>query len=220
MNCLYQVSTIKNFTQGEFDGSIEIKELKNYGDTGMGTFNGLDGEMIMVAGEVFKADGNCRLKKADTFDCTPFSTLGFMNDFKSISINQKHTNLIKKLDILINANDPLLLASLRGKFLDLEIHSVDKQKKPYRRLKEIVDAQKIIKFSKIEGTMVATRCPKWAKNLNVLGWHFHFISKDQNWGGHVNNFEVEQVEINYSIKRKIVQIDQNYQDDTKDLTSE
>ena len=43
---LSQVSTINALLAGVYDGILTVGELKGYGDFGIGTFEGLDGEMV------------------------------------------------------------------------------------------------------------------------------------------------------------------------------
>ena len=56
---LYQVSTIDALMQGVFDGVQPVGEIRKHGDFGIGTFDALDGEMIVLDGVVYqaKADG-------------------------------------------------------------------------------------------------------------------------------------------------------------------
>ena len=48
-SALYQVSLLQALSLGRYEGSVEISELKKNGNIGIGTFDGLDGEMIMFA---------------------------------------------------------------------------------------------------------------------------------------------------------------------------
>ena len=45
---LFQVATFGDLLSGEYDGIISYNELGLYGDFGIGTFDGLDGEMLML----------------------------------------------------------------------------------------------------------------------------------------------------------------------------
>ena len=45
---LYQVSLLQALSLGRYDGSVAIGELKRNGDSGLGTFDGLDGERIIA----------------------------------------------------------------------------------------------------------------------------------------------------------------------------
>ena len=65
----FQVSLLQGLTFGDYHGSVSVKDLKRKGDAGLGTFDGLDGEMIMLDGSVYKAKGGhvlgLRIEKAD-----------------------------------------------------------------------------------------------------------------------------------------------------------
>ena len=53
---LFQASTIGALLDGAYDGDLTFAELAEHGDLGLGTLNGLDGEMIALDGEFFRAD--------------------------------------------------------------------------------------------------------------------------------------------------------------------
>lgn len=55
---IYQVSLLQGLTNGDYHGSVAVRELKKHGDTGIGTFNRLNGELIMLDGAVYRAAGN------------------------------------------------------------------------------------------------------------------------------------------------------------------
>ena len=42
---LYQVSLLQALSLGRYEGSVKISELKKNGNIGIGTFDGLDGEI-------------------------------------------------------------------------------------------------------------------------------------------------------------------------------
>ena len=56
---LTQVSTIDALLGGVYDGVMDFETLEDYGDFGIGTFEGLDGEMLGFEGKFYqvKADG-------------------------------------------------------------------------------------------------------------------------------------------------------------------
>jgi len=51
---LFQTSTINALLEGVYEGEMTYKELKQHGDFGIGTFNGLDGEMIGLEGKFYQ----------------------------------------------------------------------------------------------------------------------------------------------------------------------
>lgn len=44
---MYQVATLQSLMQGYYDNVITAEDLKTHGDTGFGTFEDVNGEMIM-----------------------------------------------------------------------------------------------------------------------------------------------------------------------------
>ena len=51
---LYQVSLLQSLANGDYTGSVTVGELKQHGDIGIGTFDRLNGEMIMLDGEAHR----------------------------------------------------------------------------------------------------------------------------------------------------------------------
>jgi acetolactate decarboxylase len=51
---LFQVSTLSALQEGVYDGVISLQELSKHGDFGIGTFAGLDGEMIELNGKFYQ----------------------------------------------------------------------------------------------------------------------------------------------------------------------
>jgi acetolactate decarboxylase len=58
--------------------------------------------------------------------------------------------------------------------------------KPYRPLTEVIKEEQVVNtLSEVDGTLIGFRFPVTASSVNVAGWHFHFLSSDRTWGGHV-----------------------------------
>ena len=55
-NKMYQVSTLQALALGYSRAVINVEELLNEGDIGLGTFEDVNGEMIMMDGHCFRAD--------------------------------------------------------------------------------------------------------------------------------------------------------------------
>lgn len=190
MSTIYQFSTFEAFKNRGFDGCGTVERLLEHGDIGFGTYHALDGEMIVLDGVAYRADGDCRVQKAERDDQTPFATISDylpdtcfeMGEFTGME------DLCRQLDeqLKTKIHERCFIGRLEGCFTEIEIHSVWPVQKPYEALDEIVARQKCVTLEKITGTLVGVRCPEWAEGKNFVGWHFHFLSKDQKWGGHVN----------------------------------
>ena len=49
---------MQGLTYGDYYGSVSVDEFKQRGDVGIGTFNRLNGELIMLDGYVYRAGGD------------------------------------------------------------------------------------------------------------------------------------------------------------------
>src|SRR3954470_13123484 len=72
---LFQASTIGALLDGAFDGDLSFAELAEHGDLGLGTLNRLDGEMIALDGEFFRADVDGAVKPISATAKTPFAVV-------------------------------------------------------------------------------------------------------------------------------------------------
>ena len=62
---LFQASTIAALLEGAYDGDLSFAELAEHGDLGLGTLNGLDGEMIALDGRFYRADVDGSVTEVD-----------------------------------------------------------------------------------------------------------------------------------------------------------
>ncbi len=50
---VYQTSLMSALLGGVYDGEMTVRELLRHGDFGLGTFNALDGEMVVLDGACY-----------------------------------------------------------------------------------------------------------------------------------------------------------------------
>lgn len=200
-NSIFQVSTLNSLSAGNFDGNWTIGELRTHGDTGIGTFNGLDGEMIELNDNIYQIKSNGTVYLMNDSANTPFAmTVPFKTD--KILILNSSMNLTQ-LEQLLNATVPSknMFYSIKviGTFNSVKARSPPKQNKPYPDLTTALENQTIFNFNNITGTMVGFWCPQYASDVNLNDYHFHFISEDKNSGGHVIDCQLKGVliEIDY-----------------------
>ena len=72
---LFQASTIGALLDGSFEGDVTFAELAEHGDLGLGTLNHLDGEMVALDGEFFRADVDGWLSRIGAGEGTPFAVV-------------------------------------------------------------------------------------------------------------------------------------------------
>jgi len=189
-NTLTQISTIDALLAGAYDGQMTTGNLLHYGSLGIGTFDGLEGEMIVIDRQVYqaRADGSVCLMPTNT--TTPFASVV---NFKADSICHYDGALDEKMfqdfaDGLAPNSNLFVAVRFDGHFPLMKVRSVPKQEKPYPPLAEVVQHQTVAEYASVNGTVLGFRCPSFVKGVNVPGWHLHFISDDRTKGGHILSF--------------------------------
>ena len=184
---IYQYSIIDSLLAGNYDGELSIASLKQHGDTGLGTFNRLDGEMVFIDGEVYKITANGNAVKIKDTENTPFAESVFLNTDKIIKLDSAKslTELNKKISATIGSPNLFYVIRIDGKFSKMRTRSIPAQAKPYQPLVEVVKQQNVFRFKDVEGSMIGIKSPAYVKGIGVPGFHWHFITKDRKAGGHV-----------------------------------
>lgn len=194
---LFQTSTINALLEGIYDGEMTYKELKQHGGFGIGTFNNLDGEMIGLEGKFYQIKADGIAYPVDDSMKTPFAAVTFFESDKTVLLDKTvdYQELRQYLDNLLPTKNIFYAIKIKGRFKYIKTRSVPKQTKPYSPLVEVVKNQPIFEFHNIKGTMVGFRCPIYAKEINVPGYHLHFITEDRKAGGHLLECHLQNVKI-------------------------
>jgi acetolactate decarboxylase len=184
---LFQASTIGALLGGAYDGDITFAELAEHGDTGLGTLNALDGEMIAVDGRFYRADVEGRIQSVPGSARTPFAVVvPFASEIEfDLEGSVAHDVLLARIDERIPAKAASCAVRMDGRFESVRARSVPRQEPPYRPLTEVVAEQHVFELENLDGTMLGFRFPAYIEGLEVAGWHLHFISEDRTRGGHV-----------------------------------
>jgi len=72
---LFQVSTSTALVEGVYGGVVTIGELKQHGSFGLGTFDGLDGEMLALDGHFYRVLGDGTVRDAGDDARVPFAVV-------------------------------------------------------------------------------------------------------------------------------------------------
>ena len=198
MALMYQVSTLQALARGDFYGNATIGELLTYGDTGLGTFKAVDGEMIVLDGECYRAKADGTVLKAKADDSTPFASVTFLNKEHCFELTQPitMTAFLELLNEKVKAfgRNNIYTCRVDGSFDEVFARSEMEQKKePYKTFAKVLEAdQRKFEFANVSGSLVAVYFPEYMDGLNVPGWHVHFISDDRTMGGHVFDFIMQK----------------------------
>ena len=199
---LYQVSLLQGLLQGDYNGSISIGELKACGDTGIGTFDRLNGELIMVDGVVYRAAGDGTVEVPSDDETIPFSNVTFMDADEEVSINNvaSFDDLMEILNgkVAELGGNRFYMIRIDGVFNTVYARSEYAQDKPYEPLVVVLETdQTFFDMENVSGTVVGLYCPAYMSELNNAGWHLHFISDDRTSGGHVLDLAIEEAVITW-----------------------
>ena len=184
---LFQASTIGALLDGAYVGDVDFARLAEHGDLGLGTLNGLDGEMIAVDGRFYRADVDGTIDEVGKADQTPFAVTVWFEPTVEFELDEPLENdeFLAELDQHLPAGANSCALRVDGEFDLVHARSVPRQEPPYRPLAEVVADQHVFDFRKASGTLVGFRFPDFAEGLEVGGYHLHFISDDRSRGGHV-----------------------------------
>ncbi len=199
---LFQVSTLNALMLGDYDGIITVDKLLQCGDTGLGTFDTLDGEMIVLGGVVYQAKADGSVIKPAGSVTVPFAAVTHFEPDVSLQLeNISDIEALKSaLTNPVSKNPNILyMATLTGDFDNVHVRSVYAQQKPYKPLAEVAQSQKEFEYENISGTLVALYCPDYVSGINLSGWHIHFISSDGSKGGHLLDVAIKSADAQIDI---------------------
>jgi acetolactate decarboxylase len=195
---MVQYSTIDAFLAGVYNGDLTVGELKKQADFGIGTFNGIDGELFMLDGEVtqIRAVGNPLPATDDML--IPFATFCTFAPGKTATLAGPADDkaVVKMIEQRMFPNTNVFYAvKLEGTFTEVVARAPRKMDSADEAISKVLDTQSVFTFPQIEGTMVGFWCPQFVNGLNVGGWHMHFLSKDKTRGGHVLSYGIGQINV-------------------------
>ena len=183
---LFQVSTSGAVVKGVFKGCTSVADLKSHGDFGLGTFEDLDGELIMLDGHCYQAGAGGNTIEAQDSWLVPFATVTRFAADRTVEVDDVGSldELQQKLDILRPSQNIFVGLRIEGLFERIDMRAACKAQ-PGEGLVEATSHQSEFGFDDIEGTLVGVWTPAYAKAIGVPGYHLHFLSKDLSKGGHV-----------------------------------
>ena len=189
---LVQISTIDALLQGVYDGNTNLQTLSKNGNFGIGTLNGLDGELILLDGNFYQVRDDGKIYHPKLSACSPFASVTYFNPEKELQVEAlSFLRLKTKIDSLMPGSNLFFGIKLSGNFKSVKTRSVPRQQQPYPPLVEVTANQPEFEATNISGTLVGFYCPPYVTGLNVPGYHLHFLSDEKDFGGHLLAFELE-----------------------------
>jgi len=196
-NSITQVSTLDALASGIYEGGMPVSELSRYGDTGIGTFDGLDGEMLIVDGKVYKVRADGKVYMPSAGEMTPFAAVTRFNPDTILLINDPTdwAGLQARIDRETTKKNFPVVIRIEGDFEMVKTRSVPKQIKPYPPLVKVTRQQAEFTIKNVSGVIVGFRMPGYVRGMNMPGYHCHFISDERDCGGHLLNLRMKSGKI-------------------------
>ncbi|HYN71596.1 MAG TPA: acetolactate decarboxylase [Nakamurella sp.] len=194
---VFQSSLMSALLAGVYDGELTVRELLQHGDFGLGTFNALDGEMIIVDGVChrLRSDGGATPAAPDAR--TPFAVVtGFAPSITAeLPADLVRDEVVGVIRRLTRSENYLYAVRVTGHFAWVRTRTVRRQDRPYQPLVEVTRGEPVQRFDDIGGVVAGFRTPLYERGIGVPGGHVHFIDAERRCGGHVLDFKITRARV-------------------------
>lgn len=187
---LFQTSTVQALLAGAYDGDVTLQEILEHGDLGLGTLDGLDGELIVLDGQAWKAELDCTLTRPPGSSRTPYAVVVPFSPAQPIALAGPlgDAELQARLGAALSTATRPTAIRMDGHFAEVHVRSVPRQRPPYRPLAEVIAEQCIRVLRDVTGTMMGFCFPDALDGIEMVGTHLHFIDDERKRGGHVLSY--------------------------------
>jgi acetolactate decarboxylase len=183
---VFQTSTVNALMEGASTGDMTMGELKTHGDFGLGTFDGLDGEMIELDGKVYQVRADGHAHPVEDSARTPFATVSFFKADQSARLDQPHSMeaMLAAIGAMLPSQNMFHAIRIEGRFEYVKTRAVARQDRSVG-LEQAARDEPIFEFHDVAGTIVGFFTPDYLRGVNVPGYHLHFLTADRQAGGHM-----------------------------------
>ncbi|PRD57389.1 acetolactate decarboxylase [Sphingobacterium gobiense] len=200
-NILYNYGVIEAFIGGLYKGTLPIKDLKLKGDFGIGAPDMLDGELTMLDGKAYQTKASGETVQLDDVYKTAFSTVTFFKADTVFHVNNatEQTDLLEAIKNELSSVNGMYAIKITGEFNKMKTRAFPPVKKePFPVLSTILDRQQFFDIQNTAGTLIGYHLPEYLQGIQISGFHLHFLSADTKQGGHVLDFNGQNLKIEIS----------------------
>lgn len=203
---VFQSSLIAALVDGVYAGDMTVAELLEHGDLGLGTFDSLDGEMIVVDSICYRLGEGGEVTRASGDELVPFAVVTEFDPDISFESNNRtgRSDLVASLAAELPSSNYLYAARISGEFEYVTMRNVTRQDRPYRPLAEVTDGEPVHQVRDVAGVMVGFQTPAYERGIGVPGGHLHFVDDARTVGGHVLDFAATRVRVEVCVGTDLV----------------
>jgi acetolactate decarboxylase len=183
---IFQVSTVGALVEGVYEGAVRIGTLREHGDFGLGTFEGLDGELVAVDGDFFRIRDDGALHRVDDEVLTPYAMVTQFTPAPAVDLPAcaDFDALAAALDGLRDSDNHFFAFRVDGAFPALHVRAACKVPEG-TPLVTATEQQSEWRLDDVDGSLVGFWSPGYAAHFDVPGYHFHVVDDERRRGGHV-----------------------------------
>ncbi|RRO86719.1 acetolactate decarboxylase [Corynebacterium bovis] len=194
---IFQNSLMTALLDGIYDGEMTVGELLGKGNFGLGTFDALDGEMVIVDGVCHQLLHDGTARRADLGARSPYAVVtNFVPRIRRRAPRDiRRADLSAFIDDMTPSANYMYAVRITGTFSSVRTRTVVRQERPYRPMTEATDDDAVQEFTDVSGVIAGFRTPIYEKMISVPGCHVHFIDDARTRGGHVLDFTLSEGKI-------------------------
>lgn len=123
---MFQVSTLQVLSAGLLEGTYPIGELKKHGDFGLGTYEGFNGEMIVLDGHFYHAYADGHVEEAGDDELSPFAAVvPFISESSyNITVTSTQAELNTFIASIIPSDNFFYAIKLHGHFSSVTTRAI------------------------------------------------------------------------------------------------
>jgi acetolactate decarboxylase len=199
---LFQVAAFNTFSLGNYAGFISYGELAKHGDFGIGTFDGLNGEMLALNGVFYQIPSDGIPRQVNSSVTAPYATITYFHSDQTLTVtDSNYTQLKAQIDEALPSQDAIYAIKVSGTYDYAQTRAPAKQTQPYPVLADALKTQSVFTLSNVSATAVGFWFPNSMNGVDFAGYHLHLITDDHAAGGHmldciIRNATVEIDQIN------------------------
>ncbi len=188
---LFQVATITALLEGRFAGDLTIGELLAHGDLGVGTLDGLDGEMLVLDGVAWQGRVDGSLRRIEPRERTPFACVVPFAADRTFGVAAPAggpldlAGLQDAIDAQLPDRDRPWALRIEADVAGWTVRSIAKQTPPYRSLADVAADERVTVLPAGRATLVGFRAPDAFGAVGVAGYHLHGADAARAMGGHL-----------------------------------
>src|SRR5205807_4732466 len=115
---LYQDSTATALVEGIYQGAVRVGTLREHGDLGLGTFEELDGEMVVLDGQFFQVRSDGPVRECGDDVLSPFAVVTRFAPETKVSLPEcpDLSHLTARFDALRHSDNVFFALRVDGHF--------------------------------------------------------------------------------------------------------